>query len=525
MFLLEDELQYEGDIDYEKSLFELAACYDCGAVMERKVFSYDAENQQWLEGMDLKPEAEKELEKIPRTGDAYWFFPYRWTVEARETGVVAVSLQLYMADVREGEVKSLQDTEWLIECDFKGSSVRAWPMGLLQVRQRGWVGAFSCSTEVTFPHMLGAYSVEIPTEVTETAIAFMQEMAEEEFGFRPTYLGNIHGLDHMLAYCVRPLDLNIHLLRDLIGDDYENAFPREQRDNYRPLCRFFHLANPPKSLRKVYGEGAENFVAYLLFRQLGFRDINVIRRFFHRDRLFGYRLLELKYEAEEAKLKFRVDNEEARYLLWLERFCQWFLRHRRETQLANCLHPLAVQEDWEQHAIDILRMFAVGNFDQVEAALSADIRRCILREGFTQNVHDLLMEELPQLRPQRRRGWGEPEPVAPVVNEKIQYTDKELKYAEEREGYRIILPKDTDEIRKYGKAFHNCVGGYSSGVVEKRTLILAMKKGEKYVACLEVRQNRLVQALGPCNQILSDEIGEVLCRWADEKKIAYRKRR
>ena len=131
MFLLEDELQYEGDIDYEKSLFELAACYDCGAVMERKVFSYDAENQQWLEGMDLKPEAEKELEKIPRTGDAYWFLPYRWTVEARETGVVAVSLQLYMADVREGEVKSLQDTEWSIECDFKGNSVRAWPMGLV----------------------------------------------------------------------------------------------------------------------------------------------------------------------------------------------------------------------------------------------------------------------------------------------------------------------------------------------------------------------------------------------------------
>ncbi|MBE6100567.1 MAG: hypothetical protein E7200_00455 [Selenomonas ruminantium] len=95
MFLLEDELQYEGDIDYEKSLFELAACYDCGAVMERKVFSYDAENQQWLEGVDLKPEAEKEPEKIQRTGDAYWFLPCRWTVEARETGVVAVSLQLY----------------------------------------------------------------------------------------------------------------------------------------------------------------------------------------------------------------------------------------------------------------------------------------------------------------------------------------------------------------------------------------------------------------------------------------------
>ena len=56
MFFLEDELQYEGDIDCEKSLFELADCYDCGAVMERKVFSYDMENQQWLEGMYFKPD-------------------------------------------------------------------------------------------------------------------------------------------------------------------------------------------------------------------------------------------------------------------------------------------------------------------------------------------------------------------------------------------------------------------------------------------------------------------------------------
>ena len=33
MFFLEDELQYEGDIDCEKSLFELADCYDCGTVI------------------------------------------------------------------------------------------------------------------------------------------------------------------------------------------------------------------------------------------------------------------------------------------------------------------------------------------------------------------------------------------------------------------------------------------------------------------------------------------------------------
>ena len=113
----------------------------------------------------------------------------------------------------------------------------------------------------------------------------------------------------------------------------------------------------------------------------------------------------------------------------------------------------------------------------------------------------------------------------PVENTLISYTKAEKKYVDSRDGYSIVLPKDTDELRRYGKAFHNCVAIYCNSVVEKRTLILAMKRGKKFIACLEVRQNRLVQALGPCNQKLPMTVGEVLCRWADDKKIAYKMRR
>ena len=503
----------------------LYGSHNNGNVVESKTFSIDAENQQWLEGGTSKLDVEKEIAKMHHEGDMRLFIPRYWTVEAMSTGVIAATLQLCMAEVGQGKVQSIQEKEWQIECDLPHGEVQAWPIGLLKPRRGGWVGAFSCSRKVVFPDLLGSYYVEIPTVVTEVVMSYMQNMAEEEFGFRPTYMGNIHGLEHMIAFCMRPLDLNIHRLCDLIGRDYENIFPREQRDNYRPLCEFFQLTQPPKSLRKAYAEASENFVAYLLLRQLGFRDINVIRRFFHRDKLFSYRLLDLRYNTEEAKLTFPVYNESARYLRWLEKFCHGFLRHRKETQLANCLHPLAVQDEWLQNDIDILRMFAASGADRNDTALHPDTMRTLLKEGFTQNVHDLLMDELPGIihrRPQGGYDLGALLP--PEKNMEFQYTDKELDYADKVKGYHIVLPKDTNELRRYGKIFHNCVASYVSSVLEKLTIILVLRKGEKYIACLEVKQNRLVQAKGPCNQGLARDIDEILCLWAESKKIAYRKR-
>jgi len=136
-----------------------------------------------------------------------------------------------------------------------------------------------------------------------------------------------------------------------------------------------------------------------------------------------------------------------------------------------------------------------------------------------------IVVQLPSHWPRRPNRDFDAEPSTPSENKEIQYTSKELGYSDELEGYQILLPQDTDEIRAYGRAFHNCLASYCSSVLEKRSLILSMKQGQKYIACLEVAQNRLVQALGPCNQKLTMEIAEVICHWADKKKIAYKVRR
>ena len=509
-------------IDYNGTIWEVYHSME-GNVYKKKTFGYDSTIRQWIEDTVFDADIANLISELVNNENQLLFIPNKWSVECWTNGIVNVSLHLNMIHIVDGKAVSVQEKEWSIECDFTHSKVQAWPIAMLRNKSEGgWIGAYTCEASAIFPDMHGAACVEIPTVVTETAISFMQEMAEEEFGFKPTYMGSIHGIEHMISFCMRPLDMNIYRFRHLVGQNYETLFPRDQCDNYRALCRFFHIDKPPKSLRKIYGEYPESFVAYLLFRQLGFTDINVIRRFFHREKLFGWRLMDMSYLPEQSRLSKALYLYEER-IRWLERFCRWYLRHRSESALANYLRPLAVADEWEQDNIDILRMFIEAGVDIDDHVLHQETKRRLIREGFTREVHDLMMEELPGILPQRRDGLFNSVPKIPNVV--IEYTKAERKYEDVIDCYQIVLPKDTNEICSYGEKFHNCVASYCGSVVNKRTLILAMKQGDKYIACLEIQQNRLIQALGPCNQHLSTEVGAVLCRWADSKKIAYKVRK
>ncbi|SEH44268.1 PcfJ domain-containing protein [Selenomonas sp. KH1T6] len=488
--------------------------------MIKKTFYFDVETEEWQEGTGHASMVEDQINLLAREGKDRYFIPYQWTVAAKDDSILEVSLDIFMVGFAKGKVQSIQEKQWLIECDFAHSQLQAWPMAFMKERQKGWVKFFHCPEHVTFPDMMGASYVEIPTVVTDTAIYILQGYAEREFGFRPTSMGSLHGLKHMIAFCNRPLDMNIYLLRHVIGEPYELLFPREQRDNYHPLCYYLQIDRPPKSLRRFYGEMPENLVAYVLLRQLGFRDINVIRRFFQREVIFGYHLAKLTFHPETGKLEDNCRQQFNPYLEWMECFCRWYLKHRSESQLANYLQPLVALK-WTQDTIDILRMFVVSNLDRDDRLLTPETRRRLLREGFTSAVHDDMMHDLANVLPRLEHGclqWYD------IPNTSIQYTDKEKAYADEIDGYRFVLPKESDDLRIYGKRFHNCVSSYRLAVLERKSLIMAMVQEDRYIACIEIQQRRVVQAFGPCNQQLSPPIQEVIKHWAKEKKIVYGRR-
>ena len=75
-----------------------------------------------------------------------------------------------------------------------------------------------------------------------------------------------------------------------------------------------------------------------------------------------------------------------------------------------------------------------------------------------------------------------------------------------------------------GKVLHNCLKDYLPKVRESKTMVAFIedkKKENKLVGAIEVRSEKMIQALGYCNKKLSQEITEYLQGYMQRKRIFY----
>ena len=78
---------------------------------------------------------------------------------------------------------------------------------------------------------------------------------------------------------------------------------------------------------------------------------------------------------------------------------------------------------------------------------------------------------------------------------RILYKPETLCYQCCVNDYDFRLVHHTDELAPLGIALHNCLASYRSYVIEKSSIIVAVCKGERYVACIELdRRCHIVQA-------------------------------
>lgn len=265
-------------------------------------------------------------------------------------------------------------------------------------------------------------------------------------------------------------------------------------------------------------DAAIDYLREIAENKYGFRDINIIRRFFYREEIFGYRLLDMRYDAIIGGLRLRGMGAYA--LEYFQRFCRWLLRHRSEKAIARRVLRWC-NDNFTYAALDTLRMFVEAELDNNEGLIDRTVYRHLLSEGLTQEVHDALVDELFIARPaiiNRNGNTGNSE----WENTIYEYKEKALALETKIGEYTFHLPKDTNELHKWGNQFHNCVASYNSAIKNKSSLIIAMMKQEKFVACIEVRQSIVTQALGHCNQRLPMGYRNVITEWAKGNKIFYR---
>lgn len=345
--------------------------------------------------------------------------------------------------------------------------------------------------------------VSIPDNVLAEACRIMQDEAGRAFGIRPSV--NIKPCDweFIEKFVSRPFDVNIAYWERILGrGEYEKLFPWEQKDNFRPLCQYIGIEKPPGSLRKAYGENPYAPMFYMLMQDLGLQDINFIRKFLKFDkRIFGQNLCEFRFDAENGRFCLQSGDEQD---LWqgMEKFCHFVLKRKSEKHLAKLLYRMsqASRDAWRRYIADAIDMFC-RHADE----LSEDILKLVADKGMTGIVHDLLAVEL------RERDED---------NVVIKYGDELLKLECMLDDYEFRLVHETRELHELGIKLYNCVESYRKKVLAGKSVICYVKRQNKYLACIEIKnQGTVVQAYAYNNQHMAGELLRHVLYWMQLKKL------
>lgn len=71
----------------------------------------------------------------------------------------------------------------------------------------------------------------------------------------------------------------------------------------------------------------------------------------------------------------------------------------------------------------------------------------------------------------------------------------------QKDKIRFFLPNDSYELKDAGTELHNCVGGYTNKINEGASCVVLVSDDKgKLVVCIELQQNKLVQAKLACNK-------------------------
>ena len=369
------------------------------------------------------------------------------------------------------------------------------------------------------------FSLEIPPAVVTRAIIFLKGLATEEFGFSPTVPDNMPG-NKLLKYFVQyPMDVNVGLYVDMLGYDFGCQVLRKNDSNFDLVCDYLKLPKT-KSLKKAYHANyAALAICYFLVRRIGIDDINILQYF-----LAGQTLLENDIDT------FGIDRGGAIYfkkrrngyfwfdwhLLYRWLLEKWGAKRTGEILSEALLKPLD-RDKWD--------CLSLWRKDYEEDDLPAEFVQAIYRHGISKEAHDVrnmliqqVNEQNNQLNEQNNREneQRKKEIIVNKCNITFDLTQKELAREEETPEGIFKVARTGRDLYNISEKMRNCVFScYTESMQSKNCTIYYLQKGEKYLACIEVRKRMVVQALGMCNSNLRGHLYKAVTSWCARHELIY----
>jgi len=109
------------------------------------------------------------------------------------------------------------------------------------------------------------------------------------------------------------------------------------------------------------------------------------------------------------------------------------------------------------------------------------------------------------------------------VDASIPYTGEERELDQIIGNYHFQLAESIFSLIDTGSTMNICVGGYSDSAYKKERTIVIVKdiKNDKPIACIDLQENRIVEAKLSHNRLPHGEIKELIIHWAEEHNIQW----
>ena len=182
-------------------------------------------------------------------------------------------------------------------------------------------------------------------EITANLIAEMGEEYKNRYGIKPTVSSSLSGFPLVLGYLLSPFNVNFYRISSHWGlNPYDSGFtelsssdtPNAENEMFSSLG-----IKANKTVRKLYQEYPEGIVAYAAMKDLGFSDVNLLKKSarkdfykFFKELLISFAGGDVAYPVRESLHLFVQNMMEIadQKTVWnsIERTVKYFCKNNRE---------------------------------------------------------------------------------------------------------------------------------------------------------------------------------------------------
>lgn len=369
----------------------------------------------------------------------------------------------------------------------------------------------------------------LPERMTKMIEKILKEFALQRFGFIPNNHSFSEEKDRLMyleALTEYPLDISVKPIVDLVGWRLKRRLSPYMDSCFEIACDELGIA-PIKSLRREYKKDGRVLLLCKQIQSLGIEDYNAwqdlydVRRFANQDWNRWWIDSVNKVRARKYENGTSAINSSF-YSMSLINKCVEICRKYRRNDVAVARFIKSVVEKYSSEQWDTVDMLKELRGKKLE-----ECERYLLNHGFNRETHDYIMREV-----NRIRMANTPADILALLNgdvsDNIAVDDSPFAYDEQQKGlewqqeqWKISLPESPSTLWQIGSEMSICVGIYTDNVRSGFCTVYTLTKGDDLVACIEVREQELMQFKGYHNNVLPEEQQKLCIQWCQDKKIKF----